>query len=329
MVTLKDVAEKAGVTVTTVSRVLNNRGYISEKTRTKVYAVMKELNYQPNEIARSLIKKRTNVIGVIVPSVRHPFFCQVVYYLELFAAQNHYKIMLCNSQNEKEKEFEYVEMLKSNKVAGIVISSRTTDIDEYLTTDLPVVSFERPTKGDASAVLCDNFQGGCLATNHLLECGCKNLIHIGSPEHEDMPANQRSVAFSEICNQHGVAHKTYQTTEQQFFEQDYRAIINTILDENPNMDGIFASNDIIAAQVIQQCAYRHISIPDTIQVVGFDDIEFASLSSPAITTIKQPVQQMCELAIRNILNRLQDQIVPSKSILPVTLVKRQSTAWSK
>ena len=111
MPTIKDVAEKAGVTVTTVSRVLNNRGYISEATRKKVYKVMEELNYQPNELARSLYRGKSNLIGLIIPTVSHPFFGELSAYIEGYAHSKGYKILLCNSQLEREKEKEYIENL--------------------------------------------------------------------------------------------------------------------------------------------------------------------------------------------------------------------------
>lgn len=141
MATLKDVAELAGVTVTTVSRVLNNRGYISDKTRQAVYDAMKRLDYRPNELARSLSKQRTNVIGVIVPSAAHPFFCRVVSFLEQEAARHGYKIMLCNSSHQREKEIEYIDMLKSNKVAAIVLCSQDAGHRGYLAHSPAVVSF--------------------------------------------------------------------------------------------------------------------------------------------------------------------------------------------
>ena len=160
MATLKDVAAGAGVTVTTVSRVLNNRGYISEETRDKVYAVMKELNYQPNEIARSLSKQKSNCIGVIVPHIEHPYFARLVSNIESAAANQKYKIMLCNSHAKFQKEIDYLEMFQSHRVAGIIICSSSIDIGKFVSLNIPVVSIERPVDLGISSVECDNYQGG-------------------------------------------------------------------------------------------------------------------------------------------------------------------------
>src|SRR5471030_2413619 len=132
MATIKDVAEVAGITVTTVSRVLNNRGYISEKTRKKVYDAMQQLNYRPNEMARSLLRKKSNLIGLIIPTVAHPFFSELTNYIEYYAYKLGYKILLCNSYQDSVKEKEYIMMLKSNQVDGIIMASHTLEIDEYL-----------------------------------------------------------------------------------------------------------------------------------------------------------------------------------------------------
>ncbi len=325
MATLKDVAQKSGVTVTTVSRVLNNRGYISEQTRQKVYNAIKELNYQPNELARSLTKKRTNIIGVITPSIMHPFFGKVINYLEQFAVENKYKIMLCNSYHQKDKEIEYIEMLKSNKVAGIVLCSRTIDIDSFLDLSLPVVTIERYVGSGISVVECDNYMGGELATKHLINCGCKNIIHISGIKDIHMPADNRNVAFVDVCKKYNINHKVFHTEEEQFQSMDYSEFIQKIFSENYNIDGVFASSDVIAAQVIQVCNKNNIKIPDDLKLVGFDDTDIAYLTTPMLTTIKQPVEQMCQHAIDIIIKSLEKKVVPLKITLPVSLIKRGST----
>ncbi len=173
MATIKDVAERVGVTVTTVSRVLNNRGYISEATRQKVYEVMKELDYQPNEIARSLFRKKSNIIGIIIPTVSHPFFSELSNYIEYYAYNSGYKVILCNSHLDRTKEKEYVDMIRRHKVDGIIMGSHTLEIDEYINLNLPIVTFDRCIDESIPYVSSDNYGGGKLATNLLIEKGCK------------------------------------------------------------------------------------------------------------------------------------------------------------
>lgn len=132
MATIKDIAARAGVTATTVSRVINNRGYISEETRKKVTQAMQEMNYQPNELARSLAKAHSNTIGVIVPHISHPFFSKMISALESAAAKRGYKILLCNSKDQPEKETEYLDMFISNRVTGVVMASRDVRLKSFM-----------------------------------------------------------------------------------------------------------------------------------------------------------------------------------------------------
>jgi LacI family sucrose operon transcriptional repressor len=129
--------------LSTVSRVLNNRGYISQELRGKVFSAMEQLNYHPNEVARSLLRKRSNVIGLVVPAVAHPFFGELCQCIENYAYTQKYRVMLCNSQHDKEKELSYLTLLKANQVDGIIMASQTIDVEEFTKIKLPVVTIER------------------------------------------------------------------------------------------------------------------------------------------------------------------------------------------
>ena len=195
MATLKDVAKETGLTVSTVSRVLNNRGYISEETRKKVYEAMKKLNYRPNEVARSLSKQTTNTIGVIVPHIRHPYFAELISNLESQAYHHGHKILLFNSQEKNEKEWEYMEMCTSNRVAGVILCSGTVGVEKFTGLNVPLITIERYLENGTAEVECDNEQGGRLAAQHLIDCGCKHLIHISGVHETAMPADERAVGF--------------------------------------------------------------------------------------------------------------------------------------
>lgn len=325
MATLKDVAARSGVTVTTVSRVLNNRGYISEETREKVYAAMKVLNYQPNEIARSLSKKKSNSIGVIVPHISHPYFARLIEDLEHAAAKKNYKIMLCNSHAKFEKEIDYLEMFQSNRVAGIILCSNTVDIGKFVSLNLPVVSIERPVDGGTTSVECDNYQGGILAATHLIEQGCKTLLHISGIRNEQMPADERCNGFIHVCEELGIHHYEVECEGLNYRTMEYHELIESILLKYPKVDGIFTSSDLIAAQVLQVARKMKRQVPEDLLVVGFDDVSISSLTTPTITTIHQPLKEMAEQAIESLIQCTNDTLVPSKITLPVLLVKREST----
>ena len=340
MATLKDVARETGLTVTTVSRVLNNRGYISEETREKVYAAMKKLNYRPNEVARSLSKKSTNTIGVIVPHIRHPYFSELISNLENEASKRGYKMILCNSQEKENKEREYLEMCTSNRVAGIVLCSAGVAVEEFQGSNIPLITIERYMENGTASVECDNRQGGKLAAEHLIACGCKNLLHISGVYETAMPADDRALGFIEVCEKAGVSHREVATNTYQYNNLEYHDFLEEVLKENyyvdntaendencgkSRIDGIFASSDLIAAQVLQVCSKLGIRVPEDIKLVGFDDVNISSLTTPRITTIHQPIKEIAELTLELLINAQDGKTVAKRSLLPVSLVKREST----
>lgn len=326
MATIKDVAREAGLTVGTVSRVLNNRGYISEATREKVYQIMKELNYQPNEVARSLSKSKTNTIGVIVPHIVHPYFAKLISNLEKAASDRGFKMLLCNSREERERELEYLEMLKSNRVAGLILCSATVKTESLESLEIPVITIERNVGTGTASVECDNYQGGVLAAKHLIACGCNHLINFGGVDKTEMPADSREVGFLEMCGQYGVVGVASKSHENQYIAMEYHEHIEKIIKENPETDGIFASSDLIAAQVLQVCAKLGLKVPEQVKVVGFDDVNVAALTTPPITTIHQPVKEMAEMSVDLIVRSNKGEMIPTRTVLPVTLVKRGTTS---
>ena len=329
MVTIKDVAEETGLSVTTVSRVLNNRGYISEETREKVYAAMKKINYQPNEVARSLSKQSSNTIGVIVPHISHPYFAELISNLESQAYRHHCKILLFNSKEKHEKLREYMEMCASNRVAGIILCSGTVSMDNLQTLGMPLVTIERYVENGTAAVECDNFSGGGLAAKHLIEKGCRNLMCIGGVSDNSMPADVRTTGFVEVCKKYNVQYKETITSMNQYNTLEYHEGIRRLLVENPEVDGIFASSDVIAAQVIQVCTKLGKKIPQEIKLVGFDDVVISELTTPRITTIHQPIREMAETAVDLLIRAKDGQVVPNRTVLPVALVERESTKSDK
>ncbi len=324
MATLKDVSEYAGVTVTTVSRVLNNRGYISEKTRKKVYDAMAKLNYQPNEIARSLLRKKSNIIGIIVPSVSHPFFGELTEKIEYYAYENGYKILLCNSHLNSLKEREYVDMLRSHKVDGIIMGSHTLRVDEYLSLNMPMVTIDRRISGSIPFIASDNFQGGKLATQFLIKNGCKKIALICGNLNLDMLSNKRYEAFLVEAVNSNVEHITIQTEIDVFKYNQYEKLVYDMFYEYPNIDGVFVSGDLMAMHVLKACGELKKRVPEDIKIVGYDDIRISSIVFPQLTTIHQPIEEMARLAVELIIKQINNDEVSYSNILPVSLIKRGS-----
>lgn len=325
MATLKDVARESGLTVGTVSRVLNNRGYISEQTREKVYEVMRQLNYQPNEMARSLSKQKSNTIGVLVPHVMHPYFAKFLSCLEAAAFEHDYRVLLFSSKDREEKEDECIEMCKSNRVAGIILCSGTFHTEKFKNLNCPLITMERFIDEGTAGVECDNYNGGVMATEHLIEKGCRHLLHFSGVRNQHMPADDRQTAFETVCRRRGVDCAVVESVRGQYDNLDYYPMIRQALDQYPQTDGIFASSDVIAAQTIQVCRERGIDVPEQMKIVGFDDVMVASLTSPTITTISQPVKAMAETAMTLMARAIKGEMVPARSMFPVSLIVREST----
>ena len=325
MATIVDVAKLAGVTPTTVSRVINNRGYISEKTKSKVHEAMDQLSYQPNEIARSLTKQRSNTIGVIVPHISHPYFSKLISNLENEAAKKDYKIILCNSKDTATKEKKYLDMCKSNRVDGIILCSGNVEYNMINTGNIPIVLLEKNFEKGKLGIQCDNYQGGCLATEHLIKCGCKRIVHFSGVIDEEMPADNREKAFIDVCSKNEIEYFIKKYDIDTYNQMNYYDYIKAALNEIEGVDGIFASSDLIAAQVIQVCNEIKIRIPEDIKLVGFDDVDISQLTTPRITTVHQPIKEMARLSIELIDAKYNNIEVNEKTILPIKLIIREST----
>jgi len=325
MPTIKDVAERAGVSVTTVSRVLNNRGYISEATRKKVYKAMEELDYQPNEVARSLFRKRSNIIGLIVPTVAHPFFAELTAYVETYAYSRGYKVLICNSQLDASKEQEYIWMLRRNQVDGIIMASHTLEVEEYRKLNLPVVTFERFISSRIPYVTSDNYQGGKLAVELLLARGCTKIAHMCGSLHLDMLANQRHRAFMDVAESRNVPFFTVETDINVFEIDKYEQMLLDLLTEHPDIDGLFLNSDIMAIAAMKVCRKLGKRVPEDVKIIGYDDVSMASLVSPQITTIRQPLAEMSKLSVKLIENMVEGRPVEVENCLPVELVERETT----
>ncbi|WP_410770225.1 LacI family DNA-binding transcriptional regulator [Fontibacillus sp. BL9] len=325
MATIHDVALKAGVSVTTVSRVLNDRGYISETTRNKVYGAMRELNYQPNELARSLLRKQSNLLGLILPDVSHPFFAKLAERIEYYADREGYKILLCNSQMNPAKERDYIDMLKRSRVDGIIMGSHTLEIGEYRNLHSRLVTFDRKIGEDIPYLSSDNYRGGTLATELLISKGCRKILHICGSLALDMLSQRRTDAFLDAVRKAGVEHVIVQTEMNGLDEERYRGLLQAVLEAHPDLDGIFATSDVIAAYALKECIRTGRSVPGDVRIVGYDDVGTARWVTPELTTIRQPIDGFGREAVRLLQMQIEGLAVSQQNELPVELVERGTT----
>lgn len=326
MPNIKDVANLAGVSVTTVSRIMNNRGYISEETKNKVYNAMEKLNYHPNEIAKSLYTKKSKLIGLILPDISTPFYAEETKYIEEYLYMNGYKLMLCNASNNCIREKEYISMLQRNQVDGIIIGSHTLRLEEYMKLKLPIVALDRYLGKDIPVVSADHVQGGTLAANELIRAGCKNVLQFEGNSQVKTPANERHSAFADVMKKNNITCSSIEFPVNFFSFDNYPSFIRKALDNYPNIDGVFAG-DTVAFAVIKELLSRNFNIPEDIKVVGYDGIAFCSIASPTLTTIKQPIREIANSTVSTLLYLINNNntIVPDDIKLPVMLSQGQTT----
>lgn len=323
MATLKDIANETGLKAETVSRILNNRGYISDAARARVQEAVIKLNYRPNELARSLSKSRSNIIGLIVPHIDHPYFSELISALESEAFSNGQQLFLFSSRHKEKKVKEYFEACMRYQARGIVLCSAAVHSNALSEFDIPIVTIECEVEGAFASIVCDNEAGGRLAAAHLMEAGCRRLAHISGVRNQPMPADERAAGFIKACEAAQVTHTEYWQDEKSYRQMDYYTIIHSLFDKHPETDGIFASSDLLAAQVLQVCEARQYRVPKDVHVVGFDNVKLASLTTPTLTTIAQPLEKIAEKAISSLLEPPENKGL--RLTMPVKLIQRESS----
>lgn len=317
-VKLDDVAKEAGVSKTTVSRVLNQRGYLSEKTIAKVQAAMEKLNYRPNVIARQLYKQETKLVGLIFPTIDDPFFGQLESTLENQLYQRGYKVLMGNSQNNPNKERSFLRQLLTRQVDGLIVGAHNAQIPEYQRTTQPIVSIEQIVSKNVPVVSSDNYNGGLLATQRLLDDGCQHIIHTNYPEDIPTPNHERRLAYEKLMKDHGRGAITYHISFDDPVEKKQQ-IIRRIFEEHPEVDGIFADNDTNAGLIMNIAREYKRMIPEDLKIVGYDGANATRILLPQLTTVQQPINEMAKTAVELLQARIKGEKVSSQ-MLPVKLL---------
>ena len=297
MPTIKDVANLAHVSVATVSRVINNKGYVNEETRDMVLHAIDELHYIPNELARSLFKKQSRMIGVIMPHMTSYYFAELLEVIENFTIEHDYHIMVCNSKDDWMRESIFLKVFQQYNIDGIIIISNTSRITDYQNLNIPIITIDHKLSEMIPSVSSKNYEGGKLAANKLAATGCKKILHFRGPS--VLPTVQaRSRGFDTVLNQKNII---YQNHDLDFKSPDPDAIWKAIK-ENPDADGIFCDSDVMAIHAFQALESINRRIPDDVEIIGFDNIEMAHLFSPKLTTISQNKEFIGRYAVETLLD---------------------------
>jgi len=328
LVTIKDVAKRAGVSTSTVSRALSGNIPVSEETKKKVMKAVKELNYQPNVLAKGLKLGRSKTLGLLIPNVRDLVFPAAIRGIEDTANKYGYTVVLCNTDEDIEREKIYINSLRRRLIDGFIISTARPGHKHLLELNnegFPMVFLIRRIKGNFDAVTADNFQGAYDATKYLLSRGLKNIAFVnGSLDillyRERFKGYKKALEEANIpLNNDIVIHNVYG------WEDGYKAMA-TLLEQKLKVDAVFATSDPKAIGVIRAIKDYGLSVPDDISVMGFDDLDMVALLDPPLTTVSQPFYDMgveaCERLIRLIGVKRKPR--PLIKALPCKLIIRNS-----
>lgn len=321
MSTIRDVAKEAGVSVATVSRVLNNKGYSHEDTKKRVNEAIKKLNYKPNEVARSLFNKKSRLVGLLLPDIRNPFFPELARGVEDEMQEQGLHLIIGNADEKPEKEIEYIQTFKQNNVIGIISATNHAETTPYKNLSFPVVFLDRTTNSHPS-VYGDGYNGGKKAAYEIIRRGSKRIALLRGPA-ELMTAQDRfKGALDELCN----SNVDFHVISSSFSFDDAEKMAITLFENYPDIDGVIASNDLSAAAILHEALRIGRSIPNDIQIIGYDDIPLSRLLFPPLSTIRQPAYDMGREAAKLLMKIINNKPLLQKNIqMPVTFIERQTT----
>ena len=322
MATIRDVAKEANVSVATVSRFINDKGYVSENAKSTIAKAIKKLDYKPSSIARSLSIKQTNFIGLILPDIMNPFFPELARAVEDIALSYGYTVILCNSDEDEAKEAHYVETLKQKYVAGLIVISNRLEAKHYAELNIPIVAMDRPINEKIPTVTSQNIEGARMGTSALIDRGCKHILFLKGPD-KIAPSQERESGFLQVMKESNIE---YTIIECPFHFDDAEKIVLEVMTENPSIDGIFASSDVSAAGALKAVQGKGILVPDQLQIVGFDGIALGSMLMPGLTTVAQDIYKMGAYATRMLIKKIEGKPVTQTHIqIAVELIERQTT----
>lgn len=320
---IKDVAKMAGVSTATVSRVLSGVGYVSDRSRKSVESAIAELNYTPSQVARSLREQRSPIIGLIVTDIKNPYYPELVSSVETSLTKLGYSMILCNTEDDSDREINYLNFLTSQRADGIIICTsglfqRHQKKIESMGTNIVLADFRAPdTK--FPTVTSDDYVGGQLVGKHLKECGYPRIVYLGIPqEHKD--GAHRYEGLKAGCGSIPTHYFDIDETTQSQEELTKR-----IIKEVPTPFAVFAHNDMVAISTMHTLTSMGVNVPNDVGVVGYDDIAIASMVNPELTTVKHHHKELGQQAVA-----LLDQMIqgkkPNKNYeVELELVVRKST----
>ncbi len=319
--TIRDVAKRANVSVSTVSRVINQKGYVHEETKDLVNKTIKELGFIPNQLARSLTNRSSKIIGVIVPHIGPSFYGELLEGIESQAAAYGYKIMFCHTQDDPDRELEYLKFFEQYNIEGLIIASNFSNRDKLAELNIPVVTVDHILDENIPSITSDNVKGGMLAAQRLIKSGAKHLIVFRGPSFL-LTTMERTIGFLNEIKKHDLYADIF---DFDLVSPDTR-LIEEVLKNNPHVDGIFTFSDTLAFATLNILQKLGKKVPKDVSLVGYDDTPYSKWVSPSITTIHQSVNFMGKQSFINLTRLIRGVELESlHDIIDVKLIERETT----
>lgn len=336
MVSINDVAEKANVSISTVSRVINQNANVSHEKEEAVLKAVEELDYIPNGLARGLVTKNTNSVGILIADISNMYYSSLVKSLESTLNKKGYYTIIGNTEWDSEREKDYLRYLIQKQVDGFILASTSLEnefIDKFSNKGVPMVVLDREIESQMiDKIRINDYSGAYSAVEHLLDCNYDYFVHLKGPG-KVSTANDRCRAFKQCLDDHNIPEKNYKILNGSFKETESRKLIAKFLDKFKIGDrriGVFAANDATAFGILKEIKSREISIPEKIGLVGFDDVNFARYTDPPLTTVSRPIADIGEITANTLIERIEqkdsDEFYKKNITMEVKLIKRGSTS---
>jgi DNA-binding LacI/PurR family transcriptional regulator len=331
-VTILDVAKKAGVSKTTVSRIINNNyAHTTEETRLRVLDVIKELDYRPNALAKGLKAMQTNVIGMVLSNLKNPFWSSVLEGVEDATRDHGFHLMICNSNEEPEKEEQYIREFKMRQVDGIVINPTVQNLEFFrklVASQYPLVVVNRSLPDiSVNYVVINNVRGASMAVQHLLDNGRKKVAVFAYRNEHVSTWRERIEGYRTVLLGNGYTAEDFRIVEAEKETGKVKEAILHFLREYPDTDAVFSTNNMITLEVIDAIRELDLKIPEDIAIVGYDETVWSKHLNPPLTTIQQPGYKMGQIAAQMLIEAIKtkNQSNPQKIVLEPELIIRKSS----
>lgn len=325
MASINDVAKMAKVSKSTVSLVVNNKGYVSEETRIKVEKAMKELNYIPSQLARNFSAQKSGIVGIVMPDVMHPFFSTFIKYAEKYLYENGYNAMVCGTAGREMIEETYLNMLNRHVMDGIIMGVHTLDIEKYKETTRPIVTLDRFIDKDIPMVSSNHKQAAEITTKVLKDRNCKKVVQIIGSKLVNTPTGDYAKYCRVFLEENNVEVFSVEIENNGFTIEGYERAAEKVFENYPDTDAIIGV-DIVVLLCLKLALKNGYEVPKNLKLISYDGTYITRLGEKTITSIVQPIEALAKESVKKIIELIEEREIENKnSLLEVSFQTGETT----